>query len=103
MDCYNCKNKAKNGFINSLCLNCKRQYPGQEAEDRKPDLYQPIASQDEDTDYKPGCPIAYNIPPDMAYNRSSDCLESRCAWWCEDAQKCAILVMAETQRKAVKK
>lgn len=39
-ECYGCKHKAKSGFINTLCLACKRQYPGQEAADRKSDLYQ---------------------------------------------------------------
>lgn len=34
---------------------------------------------------------------------SGSCDENLCAWWCEDARKCAILVLAETQRKAVKK
>lgn len=53
--------------------------------------------------YKSGCPMAYNIPPGMSNDRSYDCVEGRCAWWVEDAQKCAVLVMAETQRKAVKK
>ena len=56
----------------------------------------------EDT-YKLGCPMAYNIPPGMSNDRSYNCLEGHCAWWCKDAQKCAILVLAETQRKAVKK
>lgn len=56
----------------------------------------------EDTN-KPGCPMAYNVPPDMSNKHTYDCMEERCAWWCEDAQKCAVLVMAEIQRKAVKK
>lgn len=34
---------------------------------------------------------------------SGSCDESLCAWWCEDAQKCALLVSAASQRKAVKK
>lgn len=49
------------------------------------------------------CPMSYNIPADAAENGAYECIEEYCAWWCEDAQKCAILVLAETQRKAVKK
>lgn len=52
---------------------------------------------------KSSCPMSFNVPPIDASNHTYDCLESRCAWWVEDAQKCAILVMAESQRKAVKK
>lgn len=39
-DCEACKNKAVDGFINTLCLDCKRQYIGQEAEDYKPDRFE---------------------------------------------------------------
>lgn len=52
---------------------------------------------------KPGCPMSYNVPPDMSNGHTYDCMGERCAWWCGDAQKCAILVLAETQRKVVKK
>lgn len=52
---------------------------------------------------KPGCPMSYNVPPGMSNDHTYDCMEERCAWWCEDAQKCAVLVLAETQRKTVKK
>lgn len=41
-------------------------------------------------------------PPSIEVIAGS-CEESLCAWWCEDAQKCALLVIAESQRKAVKK
>lgn len=53
--------------------------------------------------YKPGCPMPSNVPYDMATNDTYNCMGERCAWWCEDAQKCAVLVLAESQRKAVKK
>ena len=49
-----------------------------------------------------GCPMGFNVPPDMANDRSYTCMKSRCCWWVEEAQKCAVLVMAESQRKAVK-
>lgn len=39
-DCDKCKNQAPDGFINTLCLDCKRQYIGQEAEDYKPDRFE---------------------------------------------------------------
>lgn len=39
-DCDRCKNQAPDGFINTLCLDCKRQYIGQEAEDYKPDRFE---------------------------------------------------------------
>lgn len=52
---------------------------------------------------KIGCPMTYNIPPSRSINRSYNCVEELCAWWVEDAQKCALLVLAESQRKAVKK
>lgn len=41
-DCTICKNKAKKGFINTICLDCKRQYIGQEAEEWKTDKFEPI-------------------------------------------------------------
>lgn len=28
-----------------------------------------------------------------------DCIEGRCAWWDEDAQACAVLVLAREVRK----
>lgn len=52
---------------------------------------------------KPCCPMSFNVPPNMSNDSTYNCVRSRCAWWCEDAQKCAVLVLAETQRKAVKK
>ena len=52
---------------------------------------------------KPYCPMSFNVLPNLSNDSTYDCARSRCAWWCEDAQKCAILVLAETQRKAVKK
>lgn len=39
-DCESCKNKVKEGFINTQCLDCKRQYIGQGAEDYKPDRFE---------------------------------------------------------------
>lgn len=51
---------------------------------------------------KIGCPMTYNIPPNMSKNRTYNCVEELCAWWCEDARKCALLVLAGTQRKAAK-
>lgn len=39
-DCEVCKNKAEEGFISYTCLDCKRQYIGQEAEDYKPDRFE---------------------------------------------------------------
>lgn len=39
-ECDVCKNKAPDEFIGSLCLDCKRQYIGQEAEDYKPDRFE---------------------------------------------------------------
>lgn len=41
-ECILCKHKANKGFINTTCLNCKRQYIGQEAEDYKTDKFEPI-------------------------------------------------------------
>lgn len=36
--CIGCLNHSdKPGYIASICLDCKRQYIGQEAEDYKPD------------------------------------------------------------------
>lgn len=52
---------------------------------------------------KSRCPMTYNVPNDMATDYTYTCIKELCAWWCEDAQKCAVLVMAESQRKAVKK
>lgn len=52
---------------------------------------------------KPYCPMSFNTPPNLSNDSTYDCVRSRCAWWCEDSQKCAVLVLAETQRKAVKK
>lgn len=54
-------------------------------------------------DNKPGCPMSYNVPSNMSNDYTYNCMEELCAWWSEDAQKCAIVVMAEAQRKAVKK
>lgn len=48
------------------------------------------------------CPMTYNVPPERSDELNYDCIKSLCAWWVEDAQKCAMLVLAETQRKAVK-
>jgi hypothetical protein len=53
--------------------------------------------------YRPYCPMCFNVSPDVASDGTYDCVKERCAWWCEDAQKCAVLVLVETQRKAVKK
>lgn len=39
-DCEVCKNRANEGFISYACLDCKRQYIGQEAEDYKPDRFE---------------------------------------------------------------
>lgn len=39
-DCDVCKHRAKEGFISCTCLDCKREYPGQEAEDYKPDRFE---------------------------------------------------------------
>ena len=38
--CENCKKKASKGYINTDCLACKWQYVGQEAFDRKSDLFE---------------------------------------------------------------
>ena len=48
------------------------------------------------------CPMTFNIPESESAYPTSQCAKDGCAWWSEDAQKCAILVLAETQRKAVK-
>ena len=34
---------------------------------------------------------------------NAPCDEQRCGWWSEDSQKCAVLVAAESMKKAVKK
>lgn len=39
-DCEACKHRAEEGFISYTCLDCKRQYIGQEAEDYKPDRFE---------------------------------------------------------------
>lgn len=49
-----------------------------------------------------GCPMSFNVPPELSNDRTYDCMENRCAWWSEDAQKCAILIIAESQRKVAK-
>jgi len=41
-ECETCKHKAVEGFINTYCLGCKRQYPNQEAGYYKPDRFQPV-------------------------------------------------------------
>ena len=41
MECRDCKNKRDNGYISTVCLACKWQYIGQEAFDRKPDMFVP--------------------------------------------------------------
>lgn len=47
------------------------------------------------------CPLCFFNPnPDMPYQK---CENEECSWWCEEAQKCAILVIAETQRKEARK
>lgn len=38
--CENCKKKASEGYINTDCLACKWQYVGQEAFNRKSDLFE---------------------------------------------------------------
>jgi len=34
---------------------------------------------------------------------SGTCDEELCAWWCQDTGQCAVLTLAETYRKAVRK
>lgn len=46
------------------------------------------------------CPLSMSGEYDYPL---TPCQYKCCAWWVEDAQKCAILVLAETQRKVVKK
>lgn len=42
MKCEKCKNKSNNTkTINTECLRCRHQYPGQECFDKKPDLFEP--------------------------------------------------------------
>lgn len=46
------------------------------------------------------CPLCFsNSDPDMLYQK---CENEKCAWWSEDSQKCAILILAESQRKVMK-
>jgi hypothetical protein len=47
------------------------------------------------TEDKKYCPIN----PDV--DQSISCVEGKCAWWDEDAQACAVLVLARTSKKVI--
>ncbi|MBQ4121532.1 MAG: hypothetical protein IJD35_05915 [Clostridia bacterium] len=49
------------------------------------------------------CPMSFNIPPDKECPGTFDCIQERCGWWNEEAQKCAMAVLADSVRKQVKK
>ncbi len=46
------------------------------------------------------CPLIYVIIPGYDAHHSR-CMEDRCAWWNEDAQKCAMIVISEEAREAL--
>ena len=43
------------------------------------------------------CPL--NASTDEVLNEVLTCCQERCAWWDEDAQACALLVMAKALKK----
>ena len=49
------------------------------------------------------CPMSFNIPPDKECPGTFDCIQERCAWWNVESQKCAMVVLADSIRKQVKK
>lgn len=49
------------------------------------------------------CPMTFNIPPDQTHPSTSNCVQEWCAWWNEECQKCAMVILADSVRKQVKK
>lgn len=49
------------------------------------------------------CPMTFNIPPEETYDSTPYCVQERCAWWNEECQKCAMVILADSVRKQVKK
>lgn len=46
------------------------------------------------------CPMSIPCPTDTPLMM---CQHEKCAWWDEDAQKCAMLVLAQAMKKVSKK
>lgn len=42
------------------------------------------------------CPLSMSLPPDTPL---SVCQKQRCAWWDEDSQDCAAVVLARAIKK----
>ncbi len=43
-----------------------------------------------------------DCPLNTSTEQSLPCKEGRCAWWDEDAQACAVLVLAKSAKKVTK-
>ncbi len=49
------------------------------------------------------CPFTFSIPPHEFDEGTYDCMREKCAWWNVEGQQCAMMVLAESLRKQVKR
>lgn len=49
------------------------------------------------------CPFTFSIPPHEFDEGTYNCMKEKCAWWNVEGQQCAMMVLAESLRKQVKR